>query len=329
MAVIPLNIQSPQNQPIDVVMPSFPAGLANTPGQQFLSAEFPPSWDYWHLRFKLTNITLAMIAELEFFYNNALRVRLTGAMWDAINKLYNIPAYAGSASTVGVMGFFFQRMALKGGAFALGQSSGTPSVPVLYSASAKDLGLMATLNCGSASLDANGNPTGPSIGAFKVQFTLVNTDATHTPAISCIASASAPTPGGPGLVRSFLYQSPTVSAGQTFITSKGNLNFGQPQYALLNAVHLIPASGTLDNFVVRHNGIQKRIRSSAENDFEINKGFLMSSQSANGMWSMEFAENQFGDETLAIADIGTDLQVQFTPSASGAVSILQDTMGAL
>lgn len=329
MPLIPLNIQSPQNQPIDVVMPSFPAGIANQAAQQILSAEFPPSWDFWHFRFLLANITLAMIAQFEIFINNVQRVRITGAQWDAMNKLYKVPAYTGSASTTAVLGFFFRRMALKGGAFALGPGSQANSQPILYSGSAKDLGLMASLNCGSATLDNNGNPTGPSIGAVKVQFTLVNTDATHTPAISCIAQASAPTPGGPGLVRSILYQSPVVASGSPFVTSKGNLNFGQPQFQFLNAVHLFPASGTLDNFVVRHNGIQKRIRQSVENDFEINKDFLNASQSGSGFYSMLFQENTFGDEQLAIGDIGTDLQVQFTASATGAVDIIEDSSGAL
>ena len=316
-----LNTASAFNTPIDVIMPSFPPGAANVAGVQTLSAEMPASWDFWTWRFQTSNVALSMIQEFRVFVNGSLIVRISGAMWDLVNQFDRVQAFAGSASTKGVLIWNWRRMASRGGSQALVGSAAAGYQ--LESGAPKDMDLFSSLNAGS--LDNNGL----GITSLRVEFDLVNTDPANAPTIACIAQASSPTPGGSGYVRRFEYQTPQVSANTNYQANKSALQFGDQKHQLLNRLHLFPASGTMDTFVVRHNGVQKRVRTNQDNDAAINQGYLHVSQSGSGMYTMAFDENNYADEMLAIGAQATDLQVSFTPSVTGNVNILEDSLGFL
>ena len=308
-------------------MPAFPPGSAASDAIQTLTAEFPASWDYWAFRFNMTNLLLTSIQEMRVLVNSAIIVRISGAVWDVVNQLDNMPSYGLGGAGSKTLIWNWQRMAITGGAQAL-SAGGAGGLPVLASGSSKDMSLFSTLNCGS--FDANG----VGIGSLRVEFDLVGclTANIGAPSIQCKALASSLTPGGPGYIRRMEYQTPQVAANTTYQAGKNALLFGDTKHRLLNRLHLVPAAGTLDNFILRHNGVQKIQRSSAENDAVINEVFIKTSQSANAVtpvWTLDYTERTWGDEMLPIGDPGTDLQVQFTPSAAGNVNVYEDSMGAL
>ena len=318
---IPANISPAQNLPIDVIMPNFTPGSPSLATLQTLTSQFPPAWDYWDFRFLLTNISLAMISEMRVLVNNSIIVRIAGADWNTVNKIDNIPDY-GSSATSGTISWFFRRVGMTGAAQAIQAAPAGQSGFILTSGSSKDQSLFTTLNCGTK--DANGY----GIASVNVEFDLYNTGAA-APNIQCHAHGGSPTNGGAGFVRRMEYKTPNVSAGSSYEASNNAISFGDVKHQLLNRLHFVPTSGTLDQWVVRHNGVQKLVRSSAENNYVINSAPNRTSQSANGLWSLMWDENAYGDETLPIGNPGTDLQIAFTPSATGQVRLYEDAFGSL
>ena len=317
------NIAPSSNLPFDVIMPSFPQGNANQVAVQTLTAIFPASWDYWELRFLLTNITLAMIQEMRIIVNSVVRIRVRGgAFWDFKNQYDGVPAYAGTGTKVPLI-WYFRRLKIEGGgAQSLGPAAPNQNLPTLYSGTPKDLALLSTLNCGST--DANG----VGIGTLSIEFDLVNTDALLAPSISCVALASSVSAGGSGLVPAFELTTPQVSATNLYNFGNANLKFGDNKHLLLSRIFFVPASGTMDSWVVRHNGVQKLIRSTAENDY-VQAAGGHTPQSTNGVFILDWSERNYGDELLPIGAAGTDFQVDAIPSASGNINVFQDSYGNL
>lgn len=316
------NIAPQSNLPIDVIMPSFPAGLASTVAVQTLTAIFPASWDYWELRFLLTNITLAMITEMRIIINSVVRIRVRGgSFWDLRNQYDKVPAYAGTGTKVPLVWYFRRLQIQNGGAQSLGPAAAGQSLPTLFSGTGKDLSLLSTLNCGST--DANG----VGIGTLSIEFDLNNTSSS-APTISCVALAAAVSAGGSGLVPALELTTPQVSGTNLYNFGNANLKFGDSKHLLLNRIYFVPASGTMDSWVVRHNGVQKLIRSTAENAYVENSGQHVD-QSANGLYILDWSERGNGDEMLPIGAPGTDFQVDAIPSASGNINVFQESLGNL
>jgi hypothetical protein len=315
------NIAPASNLPFDVIMPSFPQGAASTAGVQTLTAIFPASWDYWELRFKLTGLTLAMIQEMRIIVNSVVRIRVRGgSFWDLRNQYDKVPAYAGTGTAVPLV-WYFRRLRINGGAQSLGPAAPGQNVPTLFSGTSKDLALLSTLNCGST--DANG----VGIGTLSVEFDLVNTSTT-APVITCTALASGVSGGGSGLVPALELTTPQVSASNLYNFGNANLKFGDNKHLLLNRVYFVPASGTMDSWVVRQNGVQRLIRSTAENAYVENEGGHVD-QSALGLYTLDWSERGYGDEMLPIGAPGTDFQIDAIPSASGNINVFQDSLGNL
>lgn len=300
-----------KNTPMDIL---FPTLSPITPAQvalQTINADLPAAWDIWQLDFRLLNVTLAMIQEMRIMANDVPIVRASGATVDFVNQYFG----AGAFGAAGVLTWFFRRLGIRGGAQAFDKTSGD-----FLSGSAKDLGLESSLNCGS--FDSNGF----GIRSLRVEIDLINT-AAGAASIQITARATDPVPGGAGLVRRFEKQTVNVAASAQYIAAKNNLLFGDPLHQLLNALHLVPAGGTLDSFVVRHNGVQKFQRSDAYNRFVQAQDGLRTPQA--GVYSLDWSERGYGDEFLQIGKPGTDLQLQFTPSLAGNVDIFQDSVGVL
>jgi hypothetical protein len=316
------NISPSSNLPFDVIMPSFPAGIAGQTAVQTLTAIFPASWDYWELRFSLTAITLAMIQEMRVIVNSVVRIRVRGgSFWDLRNQYDKVPAYAGTGTKIPLI-WYFRRLRLgQGGAQSLGPAAQGQQLPTLFSGTGKDLALLSTLNCGST--DANG----VGIGTLSIEFDLVNTSST-APVITCVALASAVSAGGSGLVPSLELTTPQVSANNLYNFGNANLKFGDNKHLLLNRIYFVPASGTMDSWVVRHNGVQKLIRSTADNAYVENEGGH-ADQSASGLYILDWSERGYGDEMLPIGAPGTDFQVDAIPSASGNINVFQESEGNL
>ncbi len=300
-----------KNTPIDIICPSFSPLQVSTAAKQTTSADFQAAWDYWQINFLLSNLTLAMIQEVRILVNQVPIVRASGAQIDAINQYFKAPAF----SAAGVLTWFFRRLGIRGGA-----ESFDPKSLTFISGSAKDLALESSLNCGSF------DSQGVGIGSLRIEIDVINTGV-GVPTVQAIASVTNPVPGGAGFVRRFEKQTVNVSANAQYVASKNNLLFGEPRHMLLNCLHLVPAGGTLDSFVMRHNGMQTFIRSDAQNRFIQAQDGLRTPQ--GGYYEIDMSERGYGDEFLQIGQEGTDLQLQFTPSVTGNVDILQDSLGVL
>jgi hypothetical protein len=296
---------------MDVVFPTLSPITPNQAALQTINADLPAAWDIWQLDFRMQNITLAMIQELRILANDTPIVRASGATIDFVNQYCNAPAYGAA----GILTWFFRRLGIRGGAQSFDKNSMT-----LISGSAKDLGLETSLNCGS--FDGNGF----GVRGLRVEIDLINT-AVGAASVQITARVTDPVPGGAGLVRRFEKQTVNVAANSQYVAAKNNLLFGDPLHQLLNMLHLVPAGGTLDQFVIRHNGMQKFIRTDAYNRIVQAQDNLRTPQA--GIYSIDFTERGYGDEFLQIGNPGTDLQLQFTPDANGNVNIFQDSIGVL
>lgn len=301
-----------KNVPLDVVLPNLSPITPSLAGLQTVSADLPPAWDYLQLDLEVQNVTLAMMQEIRIMANGTPIYRLSGTELDTWNQFFKAPAFVAN----GTLSVFFRRLGIRSGS-AFGNDGG-----IVGSAYAKDLAYETSLNCGAFDKSGNG------VRSLRVEIDLVGT-AAGAASIQVLGRALPidQTRGGAGLVPRMEKQAPNVAAGAQYVAAKNNLLFGDPLHAILFGLMLVPASGTLDLFTLRFNGFQWIQRSDARNRFIQSQDDLRLPQA--GYYNIDISERGYGDEVLPILDPGTDLQLQFTPSAAGAVTIIQHTAGFL
>lgn len=293
-----------QNVPIDVILPNLSPITPAQAGVQTISADLPAAWDFLSIDMRVSNVTLAMMQEIRVLVNGVPIYRVSGSMLDTWNQFFKVAAFVAN----GTLTVFFRRLGLRGG----------------YSAAdtAKATAYETSLNCGAFDKSGNG------IRSLRLEIDLVNTVA-GAASIQLLGHVLPidQTRGGAGLVPRFEKQSPTVAAASQFVAAKNNLLFGDPMHMVLFGYMLAPVAGTLTDFTLRFNGYQALQRSDAQNRVVQTQDFLRLPQA--NVYNIDISERGYGDEWLPIGDPGTDLQLQFTPSNTGAVDIYQHTAGFL
>jgi hypothetical protein len=297
-----------RNVPLDVVLPGLSPITPNQAALQTVSADLPPAWDYLQLRFLVQGLTLTNIQEIRLLLNGNPAVKVSGSALDALNQYFGAPAFGSNGSSLLILPL--ARLGVRSG--SIRGNSG----PV-QTAYAKDLALESSVNAGVLSKSGSG------ITSVRVEFDLTNTDA--GPLSVQIIGRCLPQDmerGGAGLVPRIDRQTVTVTANQRVALSRNGLLYGDPLHTVLFGLVLVPAAGTLSDFTLRYNGTQWLVnRSAANNDYA--QRLERSRFPQAGYYVIDPAESGYGDEVLPIGDPGTDLQLEFTPTDSGAVTIYQ------
>lgn len=306
------------NVPLDVVLPTMSPISADQADLQTISADLPPYWDYLELRNILQGIDTSNIQEYRVMLNGAPWIRLPGATLDVgINRYFGAPAYAADsgAGNANQLTHFLRRLGIKTGS----GTNGAFNVPLPFG---KDLAYATSINAGVL------NSAGNGVRNFRIEVDLVNTP--NTPCsmqVQGLVLPQDPNAGGSGLLPRWDRQSLTVSANQVVNLARPYLQFGDAQHEFFFGLLLVPASGTLNTFRLRHNGVEKMIRTAANNATVQATDRVRFPQA--GYYWLDISERGYGDEVLPIGDPGTDFQVQFTPSADGPIQIYQFGAGSL
>jgi len=185
---------------------------------------------------------------------------------------------------------------------------------------------VTTLNCKSQ------DGAGREINQLTFQFTCTGVTNAAS-AINVYALASPPYPGGAGLVKMIDQTTFNAVAGQNVLAQNNGLNFGDASHAFLDQLFFFTTGGsTLDNWQVWYNGSEIRQRSEALNEFiqTMAAPVMRASQvGASSQYVLDFTESLLGDKILAIGDPNTALQIRFTASAAGAITVYQVSEGYL
>lgn len=297
--------------PIDVTLQPFPPVPQSLGGNVVtIKSELSAGWGYRAMHMLLSaGLTLNMLNEIRLITNLGQIFRCKGTDLDTMNKFYKAPGFADF--TEQILSIYFRRLGIRGGA------QGFTPPATLLSGSASDLALETILNCGSY----NANKIGISTLTLEI-------DVTGTPGtaetITVLGEGVDPYPGGPGLVPILDKNTFNAVAGGNTLTKTNAFNYGDLKHSMLDGLHLIPAGGTLDNFLMNFNNNKILSRTNAENRYIQSIDALRVPQA--GMFSFDWTADGFGDEALLIGPSITQLELQLVASA-GAITVYQKSMG--
>jgi hypothetical protein len=188
------------------------------------------------------------------------------------------------------------------------------------SGSAADLALETILNCGSFDAQQRG------ISTLTLEIDLINTPGTDEN-IFVLGEAVDPYPGGPGLVPILDKQTFNASIGGNVLGKQNAFLYGDVLHSMLDGFHLLPAAGTLDNFLINFNNNKILQRTDSENRFLQSVDNLRTPKT--GLYSFDWSADGFGDQALLIGPTVTTFNLQLNATNAGSITVYQKSMGYL
>lgn len=233
---------------------------------------FDPGPKYHAALLKLTDVTLAQIAEIRVKANSEVIHRYTGTQLDIMNRIRGFQAYSGGAATTGFLRVPFDR-------------------PVLRQRVLEEDG---GINTGQP--DPN---TGDMISVLKMEIQFAS--GAYNPEIEkASAWQSAGTPEGPGTIRRIM-QTTRNAQGAGRITWS-DFEVPSSKFMSLAGVFMIPDANNITEAEVFRKQDSIFLADSAENDYLLNDGY-MGRQAVAGTFPILFDLEGYGGNVLSLASV--------------------------